>query len=45
MRVGDKLVIRPGDRVPVDGTMSSGDSYVDESMITGETGTGGQTGR
>jgi Cu2+-exporting ATPase len=36
VRVGDEVVVRPGDRVPVDGTVSSGDSYVDESMITGE---------
>lgn len=34
--VGDEVVVRPGDRLPVDGTVRSGESYVDESMITGE---------
>jgi Cu+-exporting ATPase len=36
VRVGDIVVIRPGERVPVDGEVSEGTSHVDESLITGE---------
>lgn len=36
IRPGDRLRIRPGEQIPVDGTVESGESTVDESMITGE---------
>lgn len=34
--VGDRLVVRPGERFPVDGTLLEGTTQVDESMLTGE---------
>ncbi len=34
--VGDLIMLRPGDRIPVDGRVRSGSSFVDESMVTGE---------
>ena len=34
--LGDTVLIRPGDKIPVDGEIMSGESTVDESMITGE---------
>lgn len=36
IRAGDILIVRPGERVAVDGEIVDGDSHVDESMITGE---------
>ena len=36
LRVGDTILVRPGERIPVDGEVTDGTSNVDESMITGE---------
>lgn len=36
INVGDQLCIRPGEKIPVDGIVIEGESYIDESMITGE---------
>lgn len=34
--VGDLFLVRPGEKIPIDGEVVEGDSYVDESMLTGE---------
>ena len=36
VKVGDKILVRPGEKIPVDGTVVNGSSFVDESMISGE---------
>ncbi|KAF8448462.1 E1-E2 ATPase-domain-containing protein [Terfezia claveryi] len=36
IQVGDIVILRPGDRIPADGVVTAGESYVDESMVTGE---------
>jgi len=36
VRVGNIIIVRPGEKIPVDGSVSSGTSFVDESMISGE---------
>lgn len=36
IKIGDLLRVKPGDKIPVDGTIHEGESSIDESMITGE---------
>lgn len=33
---GDRIVVKPGEKIPVDGTIVQGESYVDEALVTGE---------
>jgi len=36
VRVGDQLLVRPGEQIPLDGEIAEGEPYIDESMLTGE---------
>lgn len=36
VRIGDVIIVKPGEKIPVDGTVTAGESRVDESMISGE---------
>ena len=36
LQIGDRVLVRPGEKIPVDGTVIDGESFVDESMLTGE---------
>ncbi|MBE0515878.1 MAG: copper-translocating P-type ATPase [Methanophagales archaeon] len=36
VQINDRIVVKPGEKIPVDGEVIEGESYVDESMITGE---------
>jgi Cd2+/Zn2+-exporting ATPase/Cu+-exporting ATPase len=36
VKIGDAVLLAPGERIPVDGTVQGGDSYVDQATITGE---------
>ncbi|MEM6482642.1 MAG: heavy metal translocating P-type ATPase [Pseudomonadota bacterium] len=36
VQIGDELLVRPGERIPTDGEIIEGQSFVDESMLTGE---------
>jgi Cu+-exporting ATPase len=36
LKIGDSIILKPGDRVPVDGVVMEGESAIDEAMLTGE---------
>ena len=36
VQIGEEIIIRPGQKIPLDGAVASGESYVNESMLTGE---------
>lgn len=36
LKVGDVIIVKPGEKIPTDGQIISGESYVDESLVTGE---------
>ncbi|MDZ7718199.1 MAG: heavy metal translocating P-type ATPase [Balneolaceae bacterium] len=36
VQIGDTVIVRPGEKIPVDGEVVDGESYIDESMISGE---------
>ena len=36
LKIGDFILVKPGEKIPVDGLVTEGESYVDESMLTGE---------